>query len=164
LLSLLLLVSSAALAHAQTAPPAAGEAQRNSVPRASSAGIAPDPAQLFQQGQDALNGGRLDEAEQVFRRVLALNPQVAGAYANLGVVYMRRKQWTKALEMLRQAEQMMPQVAGIRLNIGLAYFRQNEFLKAIPPSSQSCAISPTRCSRGICSASATSSQSDGPMP
>jgi tetratricopeptide (TPR) repeat protein len=46
---------------------------------------------------------------------------------------MRRKQWSKALETLRQAEHLMPQVAGIRLNIGLAYFRQNEFLKAIPP-------------------------------
>jgi tetratricopeptide (TPR) repeat protein len=79
-----------------------------------------------------LNHGRLDEAERTFREVLALNPQLAGAYANLGVVYMRRKQWTKALEMLSKAERLSPQVAGIRLNIGLAYYRQNEFLKAIP--------------------------------
>ena len=46
---------------------------------------------------------------------------------------MKRKQWTKALELLRKAEHLLPQVAGIRLNIGLAYFRQSEFLKAIPP-------------------------------
>ena len=65
--------------------------------------------------------------------MLAANPQVGGAYANLGVVYMRRKQWTKALEMLRKAEHLLPQEPGIRLNIGLAYFRQSEFLKAIPP-------------------------------
>jgi tetratricopeptide (TPR) repeat protein len=45
---------------------------------------------------------------------------------------MRRKQWTKALEMLRHAERLLPQVAGIRLDIGLAYYRQSEFLKAIP--------------------------------
>ena len=81
---------------------------------------AADPAQLFQAGQDALNQGRLDEAERDFRQVLAPNPQVGGAYANLGVVYMRRKQWTKALEMLRKAEHLMPQVPGIRLNIGLS--------------------------------------------
>jgi tetratricopeptide (TPR) repeat protein len=94
---------------------------------------AADPAQLFQAGQNALNQGRLDEAERDFRQVLAVNPQLGGAYANLGVVYMRRKQWAKALETLRRAEHLMPQVAGIRLNIGLAYYRQNEFLKAIPP-------------------------------
>jgi tetratricopeptide (TPR) repeat protein len=105
---------------------------RNTAPATSSALIA-DPAQLFRAGQDALNQGRLDEAEHDFRQVLAANPHVGGAYANLGVVYMRRKQWAKALEALRKAEHLMPQVAGIRLNVGLVYFRQNEFLKAIPP-------------------------------
>ncbi|MGB8581422.1 MAG: tetratricopeptide repeat protein [Candidatus Sulfotelmatobacter sp.] len=74
---------------------------------------------------------RLVEAERDFRQVRAANPEVGGAYANLVVVYMRRKQWSKALEALSQAEHLMPEVAGIRLNIGLAYFRQNEFLKAI---------------------------------
>ncbi|MCU1300272.1 MAG: tetratricopeptide repeat protein [Candidatus Sulfotelmatobacter sp.] len=100
---------------------------------ASSLGTAIDPAQVFVAGQTALNQGRLDEAERDFRQVLAANPQLAGAYANLGVVYMRRKQWQKALDMLRKAEQLMPEVPGIRLNIGLAYYRQNDFLKAIPP-------------------------------
>lgn len=45
---------------------------------------------------------------------------------------MRRRQWARALEMLRKAQQLMPQVVGIRLNVGLAYYRQNEFLQAIP--------------------------------
>ena len=93
-----------------------------------------DPAQIFRHGQEALNGGRLQEAEKDFRRVLELDPQAGGgAYANLGVVYMRRKQWNKALPALEKAKELMPQVAGVRLNIGLVYYRQNEFLKAIPP-------------------------------
>jgi tetratricopeptide (TPR) repeat protein len=92
-----------------------------------------DPAKLFQQGQDHLNAGKLDAAEHDFRGVLALDSKSGAAYANLGVVYMRRKQWSRALEMLEKAEKLMPQVAGIRLNEGLAYYRQNEFLKAIPP-------------------------------
>ncbi|MGA9392984.1 MAG: tetratricopeptide repeat protein, partial [Candidatus Sulfotelmatobacter sp.] len=61
-------------------------------------GAAEDPGRLFQAGQDALNRGQLDEAEHDFRQVLALNPAVGGAYANLGVVYMRRKQFSQALE------------------------------------------------------------------
>ena len=64
--------------------------------------------------------------------MLALNPQSGAAFANLGVVCMRRKQWPKALEMLRKAEHLLPNEPGIRLNIGLAYFKQSEFLKAIP--------------------------------
>jgi len=45
-----------------------------------------DPQQLFQRGEAALKSGNLDEAEHAFRGVLAINPQVAGAYANLGVI------------------------------------------------------------------------------
>jgi tetratricopeptide (TPR) repeat protein len=89
--------------------------------------------QLFAQGQAALNKGDLATAEQAFRGVLARNPQIAEAYANLGVVYMRRKQWRSALEMLEKAEHLAPQVAGIRLNIGLVHYRQNDFRNAIPP-------------------------------
>ena len=92
-----------------------------------------DPAQIFASGQAALQGGKLDEAEHDFQQVLQLDPNSGAAYANLGVVAMRRKQWGKAVSNLQKAERLMPQVPGVRLNIGLAYFRQNEFNNAIPP-------------------------------
>lgn len=108
-------------------------AQNSAAPSAADSSTSEPPALIFEHGQEALNHGRLDEAERDFRQILALDPQAGGAYANLGVVYMRRKQWNTALEMLGKAEHLLPQVAGIRLNIGLAYYRQNEFLRAIPP-------------------------------
>ena len=95
--------------------------------------VARDPQKLFEAGEAALHAGKLDEAERAFRQVLAINPGVAGAYANLGVIHMRRKQWPQALEMLHKAEKLAPDIAGIRLNIGLAYFRQNDFARAIRP-------------------------------
>ena len=121
---LLLLFLSSSLS-AQSAAPAktgAGEAQ-----------AARDPQKLFEAGEAALHAGKLDEAEHEFRQVLAINPGVAGAYANLGVIHMRRKQWPQALEMLHKAEKLAPDVAGIRLNIGLVYYRQKNFLAAIEP-------------------------------
>src|SRR5712691_2955177 len=129
LMGWMLLAAMAAGMPFQSSPRESAAGTSKDAPVASSTA---DPARLFQAGQDALNQGRLDEAESYFRQVLAVNPQLGGAYANLGVVYMRRKQWAKALEALRRAEHLMPQVPGIRLNIGLAYYRQNEFLKAIP--------------------------------
>jgi len=98
-----------------------------------SVGSTPDPEQIFRHGEEAPRGGDLDQAERNFRQVVILNPQVAGAYANLGVIYMRRKQWTPALANLHKAEKLAPKVAGIRLNIGLTHYRQNEFRRAIPP-------------------------------
>src|SRR6202171_5362459 len=109
---------------------------QGTAPAKKAAGAAPaarDPQKLFEAGEAALHAGRLDDAERAFRQVLAINPGVAGAYANLGVIHMRRKQWPQALEMLQKAEKLAPDVAGIRLNIGLAYFRQNDFARAIPP-------------------------------
>src|SRR5437660_1168099 len=75
----------------------------------------PNPQQLFTEGEGALKSGDLTHAERAFQSVLAIDPQQVGAYANLGVVYMREKQWRKALSMLRKAETLAPQVAGIRL-------------------------------------------------
>ena len=92
-----------------------------------------DPAELFKRGQQELQQEHLDQAERVFRAVLSVDPQAASAYANLGVIYMRRKQWTSALQMLHQAEHLAPQLAGIRLNMGLVYYRQNDFHAAIAP-------------------------------
>lgn len=95
-----------------------------------------EPGLAFQRGAEALHQNQLDEAEHNFRQVLQVDPQSGAAYANLGVVYMRRKQWSKALQSLEKAEKLMkpgdPQAVGVRLNTGLAYYRQNEFLKAIP--------------------------------
>src|SRR5215475_2585696 len=64
---------------------AQAKAPANSSPNAGTS----DPARLFADGQSALNEGNLNEAEHDFQQVLAINPQMGGAYANLGVVYMR---------------------------------------------------------------------------
>lgn len=127
-----LLVSTAAARMPQSEAATRAQAAPKAPSGASSGAVTADPAALFQKGKEALNQGHLDEAERDFCRVLAINPREGGAYANLGVVYMRRKEWSKALTDLHRAEHLLPHVVGIRLNIGLAYFRQNEFLKAIP--------------------------------
>ncbi|MFZ1974305.1 MAG: tetratricopeptide repeat protein [Candidatus Acidiferrales bacterium] len=102
---------------------------------ASPAGKAPqsEVASLFAQGEAALHAGELDRAETDFKKVLAADPTAAGAYANLGVIAMRKQQWPHALELLHKADHLAPTVAGIRLNIGLVYYRQNEFPQAIAP-------------------------------
>src|SRR5271168_565203 len=99
----------------------------------SAAPAARDPRKLFEAGEASLHAGKLDEAESAFRQVLAIDAGVAGAYANLGVIYMRRKQWPQALDMLRKAEKLAPEIAGVRLNIGLVYYRQKNYLAAIDP-------------------------------
>jgi tetratricopeptide (TPR) repeat protein len=132
MLSMLLLAIAVAPLGAQNSAPSPAAKPHGGQQAGVEENVQLDPPRLFQQGEEALKGGKLDEAERDFHQILTLDPQAGVAYANLGVVYMRRKQWSKALEMLTRAEQLLPQIAGIRLNIGLAYYRQSEFLQAIP--------------------------------
>src|SRR6266702_7747915 len=55
----------------------------------------------FAKGQAALQSGDLDSAESAFRKVLAADPNAGAAYANLGVIEMRRKDWDEALKNLK---------------------------------------------------------------
>jgi Flp pilus assembly protein TadD len=92
-----------------------------------------NPAALFAQGQEALKSGNLEAAEAAFRGVLALDPRSGAAYSNLGVIAMRRKEWDKAITLLRKAETLAPTMTGIRLNMGLAEYRRGNYRAAISP-------------------------------
>src|SRR5580692_3486213 len=92
-----------------------------------------DPKAAFEQGQAALQSGDLASAETAFRRVLSVDPQSGAAYANLGVIAMRRKEWDHALALLRKAEKLEPKMSGIRLNIGLVKYRRGDYAGAVAP-------------------------------
>ncbi|MEQ1353590.1 MAG: tetratricopeptide repeat protein, partial [Candidatus Acidiferrum sp.] len=94
-----------------------------------------DPRVLFAQGQAALQRGDLHEAELDFRAVIAADPRAGSAYANLGVIAMRRKEWDHALTLLQKASALQPKMSGIRLNIGLVQFRRADYAAAIAPLS-----------------------------
>ncbi len=91
------------------------------------------PAAVFAEGQAALARGNLVAAETDFRKVLQADPHSVPARANLGVVFMRRKNWPQALDEFREAERLAPNNPGIEMNIGLAYFRQENFAAAVKP-------------------------------
>jgi len=94
-----------------------------------------DPQAWFAKGQAALQSGDLATAEKSFRKVVSVDPRSAAAYANLGVIAMRRKDWEQALSLLQKAEKLDPKMAGIRLNIGLAEYRRANYSGAIAPLS-----------------------------
>ena len=111
----------------QKSPKAPGglpESSRNNLPA------------VFAEGEAALRDGNLELAEKKFQTVLAADPKSGSAYANLGVVAMRRKQWDRALTLLEKARKLEPEMAGIELNIGLVQFRRANYAAAITPFSE----------------------------
>ena len=107
--------------------------EQQSSPSPAAANQRMDPQTWFAKGQAALQAGELDAAEAAFRQVLVADPRAGSAYANLGVIAMRRKDWEHAIRLLKKAETLEPKVAGIRLNIGLVEYRQGNYAAAIAP-------------------------------
>jgi tetratricopeptide (TPR) repeat protein len=101
-----------------------------------------DPATIFSQGAQALKDGEFSRADELFRRVIALDPKSGAAHINLGVIYMRERRWEDALAELHQAETISPKVSGIQLNIGLIYYRKSDFDAAIEPFSKVLKLEP----------------------
>src|SRR5437867_9473757 len=92
-----------------------------------------DAQALFAKGQMALQAGDLDAAEAAFRQVLLVDPRAGSAYANLGVIAMRRKEWDRAIALLRKAEKLVTKMAGVRLKLGLVEYKCVHYAEAIAP-------------------------------
>lgn len=90
-------------------------------------------AARFAAGKQALAQGDLAQAETDFLEVVQVQPDQAGAWVNLGVIAMRQKNWSVAIERLTRAEHLDPAQPGIRLNLGLVYFHQQNYEQAISP-------------------------------
>src|SRR5260370_33630999 len=114
-------------------PAAEGTAEQQSSPSPAVASQRMDPQAWFAKGQTALQNGDLDAAEAAFHEVLVADPGAGSAYANLGVIAIRRKNWDHAIRLLRKAETLEPKMAGIRLNIGLVEYRRGNYAAAIAP-------------------------------
>ena len=123
------------LVQAVTAFSVQGALSLQTAPQTKTASAASNAQVIFERGQEALQRGDLDAAEAAFQKVLLADPRAASAYSNLGVIAMRRKQWDRALTLLKEAERLSPGMAGIRLNIGLVEYRSGNYAAAIAPLS-----------------------------
>jgi Tfp pilus assembly protein PilF len=75
-------------------------ASRFQDPPNSASSLRAEAAAAFARGQQALQNGDLATADVSFRKVLSIDPQAGPAYANLGVIAMRRREWDRALNFL----------------------------------------------------------------
>ena len=90
----------------------------------------PNPQIIFEEAQRALNAHDYAKAEEGFREVLRIDPRSAAAYGNLGVVYMRRSEYGRAIEAFKNAKKLAPQVMGLDLNLGLGLLPSKRFCRS----------------------------------
>lgn len=87
--------------------------------------------QAFAQAMQFHQAGRVVEAEQLYRRVIAANPHHADAYHMLGLLAYQCGQADAGIQLLRQAIEIKPGNAAFHSNLGNMFAQLNRATDAI---------------------------------
>ena len=73
-------------------------------------------------GMVFLHRGMTDEAIAEFTLALEHQPDMTDAVRNLGIAYIQKKEYPRAMEYLKQAGNMAPTYADIKFHTGVGYY------------------------------------------
>ncbi len=81
----------------------------------------------YGQALALLDEKQVRRAIAMFNQVIAIDPNFAKAYCNLGFIYIEREEYGKAIPPLERAVAIDPQFKEAHFNLGLAYLRMGHF-------------------------------------
>ncbi len=97
----------------------------------------------FERAVGLQQAGRLEEAEKVYRALLARGAKSAELCANLGALLAQRNDFAGAVKLYEQALRLDPKLDPLHLNLGLAYFKAGDFSRALESFDRFLAARPT---------------------
>jgi tetratricopeptide (TPR) repeat protein len=92
--------------------------------------------------QFEVNAGNLDAAIGHYRRALTYSPEHLGALLMVSYLYLRRSEFTPALEYLERARRVAPDSPDVAAGLGWAYYRQNKVDLAVKEWKRSLQLRP----------------------
>ncbi len=98
--------------------------------------------QLLQQGYDAVNARRVEEAESIFRQVIKIDPNNAEAYYNLGIALGQQRKLEEAVANFQQVIKLNPNNAEAYTNLGILLVLQWKLKEGIAKIQQAIEIDP----------------------
>jgi len=90
-----------------------------------------NPYVLNEYGNQLMHGGRLNEAESVYKRVLEINPNFVQTWNNLALAYQAQRKFGKAKRAYKKALKLAPNYAIVHYNLGTAYEATGSYKKMI---------------------------------
>lgn len=90
----------------------------------------------FAAGAEATNAGRYEEAVAKFNEVIASFPKCTECYVNLGAIYTRQQDWTKAEAAYKKALELNPDSVESYTGLANAYNAQKKFTEAQAASAE----------------------------
>lgn len=131
------------------------------VTAAKSPAVRPDSGRyLFESALRAHQAGSYDEAERLYRSVIAANPDHAFALSNLGCLARRNKQLKDAIRLHRRAIKAKPNLASSHNNLGNALFDDGQVVAAQDAFRQALSLNASYVEAKVGLARACASQGD----
>jgi len=91
-----------------------------------------DPQQLSREARVAAERGEFDRAEDLYKQILRLNPNLAETHSNLGMVYFTQNKFAEAKVAFQSALRLNPQLARARHFLGITNAELGQFAEALP--------------------------------
>ncbi len=104
--------------------------------------LAPKAREALDKGRQALRDDKLEEAEKALNRAMKLAPNHPEVLYVLGVLDLKKREWTKAQSVLEKATQMDPNSARAFAALGMALCNQGKYAEAIPPLEKAVQLNP----------------------
>ncbi len=101
-----------------------------------------DFKQVFETASRHHRGGRLDQAEALYRRILAADPSHVGALHCLGIAAAQRGEYDAAENLVRRALALAPDYAEAHYNLGIALKALSRLDEAVTSYRQAVALKP----------------------
>jgi len=105
-----------------------------------------DENELCKLGNAYLKSNRLDEAIEIYKQVLDINPLHATAWSNFGIALQNSHQIDLAISVFKKATSIDPAYANAWHNLGYAYFIINQYTEAEAAFKQAVHIDPDHSS------------------
>ncbi|MGA2300891.1 MAG: tetratricopeptide repeat protein [Candidatus Acidiferrum sp.] len=104
--------------------------------------LAPKAKEALDKGIQALRDDNLDAAEKALDQAMKLAPNNPDVLYVLGVLDLKKHEWTKAQSVLEKATQMEPNSARALAALGMVLCNQEKYAEAIPPLEKSVQLNP----------------------
>ncbi|MEK6808667.1 MAG: glycosyltransferase, partial [Nanoarchaeota archaeon] len=102
----------------------------------------PNAKFYYELGIQAQVLGNIEDAITSFNKAIEINPQIIGAYVNLGNIYCKLGIYDKAVEILKNAENINPNNSDLHNNLGIAYEKQDKIEEAFQEYGKSILLNP----------------------
>jgi tetratricopeptide (TPR) repeat protein len=112
-------------------------------PAAPQAGGEDEAAQHYTAAHQAQDAGNLNLAAREYQEVIRLRPDIAEAYASLGLVYNAQGKYADSSRALAKAEKLKPSLPGVSLYLGIDYEKERQAGLAVPQLTEAVRLEPS---------------------